>query len=115
LVDWDKDSYTERVLFLLPCPCVLQSILVDLYQTSSLLPSIGRELPILASANLRLPYSLLFGEHINHIQVLSFLHFPYSSRANSPLSVWPMSDNITAFVLGLESACEEEHAIFDPG
>jgi hypothetical protein len=77
----------------------LQSTLVHLYQTSSLLPS---HLPIVASASLiRLLYLLLYSEHINHIQVLWFLPFPYSSRAQSPLSVWPMSNNITAFVLGL--------------
>jgi hypothetical protein len=40
-------------------------------------------------------------EHINHIQVLGFLPFPYSSRARSSLSVWPMSNNIGVFVLGL--------------
>jgi hypothetical protein len=43
-----------------------------------------------ASASLRLLYSLLYSKHINHIQVLGFLPFPYSSRAHSPLSVWPM-------------------------
>jgi hypothetical protein len=69
--------------------------LVHLYLTSSLLPS---HLHIVASASLRLLYSLLYREHINHIQVLHFLPFPNFS---SPLSVWPMSNNITAFVLGL--------------
>jgi hypothetical protein len=36
-------------------------------------------------------------------QILSsfgFPNFPYSSCKHSPLSVWPMSNNITAFVLG---------------
>jgi hypothetical protein len=50
--------------------------------------------------------------HTNHIQVLGFLSFPYSSHACSPLSVSLMSNNITAFVLGLQSAYEEEHVIF---
>jgi hypothetical protein len=94
---WDKDSYIERFLVLLPCTCVLQPTLVHFYQTSSLL--LG-PLPIVAFANLRLLY-LLSREHINHIQVLGFLPFPYSSHAHSPLSVWPMYNNITAFVLGL--------------
>jgi hypothetical protein len=37
LLVWDKDSYTERFLALLPCTCVLQPEFVCLYQTSSLL------------------------------------------------------------------------------
>jgi hypothetical protein len=98
LLVWDKDSYTERFLVLFPCTCVLQPTLVHLYQTSSLLPS---PLPIVASASLRLLYSLLYSEHINHTQVLGFFPFPYSSCGHSPLSVWPMSNNISAFVLDL--------------
>jgi hypothetical protein len=98
LLVWDKDSYTERFLSLLPCTCVLQPTLVHLCQTSSLLPG---PVPIVASASLRFLYSLLYSEHINHIQVLGFLPFPYSSCAHSPLSMCPMSSNITAFVLGL--------------
>jgi hypothetical protein len=58
---WYKDSYTERFLVLLPCTSVLQPTLVHFYQTSSLLPG---PLPIVASANLRLLYSLLYsGAH----------------------------------------------------
>jgi hypothetical protein len=83
---------------LFPCICVLQPTLIHLYLTSSLLPSL---LPIVASAILRLLYSLLYSEHINHIQVFGFLPFLYSSHAWSPLTVWPVSNNITAFVLGL--------------
>jgi hypothetical protein len=81
---WDKDSYTERFLALVPCTCVLQTILVHLCQTSSLLPGL---LSIVASASLRLLYSLLYSEHINHIQDLGFLPFPYSSRAWSSLII----------------------------
>jgi hypothetical protein len=54
-----------------------------------------------ASANLRLLYSFLNRDQINHIQVLGFVSFPYFSCVCSPLSVWPKSNNITAFVLGL--------------
>jgi hypothetical protein len=61
---------------LLPCTCVLQPTLVHRYQSSSLLPG---HLPIAASASLRLLYLLLYREHINHIQILGFLPFPYSS------------------------------------
>jgi hypothetical protein len=71
--------------------------LVHLFQTSSLLPGC---FPIVASASLRLLYSLLNSGHIKHFLVLGFLSFPYSSLPCSPLNVWPMS-NITAFVLGL--------------
>jgi hypothetical protein len=98
LLLWDKDSYTERSLALLLYTCILQPTLVHLCQTSSLLP---RPLPIVASASLRLLYSLHYSGHISHIQVLGFRPFPYSSCAHSPLSVWPMFNNITAFILGL--------------
>jgi hypothetical protein len=98
LLVWDKGNSTERFLVLLPCTCVSQSMLVRLYQISSLLPG---PLPIVISANLRLLYSLLNREHINHIKVLGILSYPYFSCMHSPLSVWPMSNNITAFVLGL--------------
>jgi hypothetical protein len=94
----DKDSHTERFLALRLYTCVLKPTLVHLCQTSSLLPS---HLQIVASAGLRLVYSLLYSEHINHIQVLGCLSFPYFSCACSPLSVWPVSNDITAFVLGL--------------
>jgi hypothetical protein len=73
---------------LLPCTCVLKHTLVHLCQTSSLLPS---PLPIVASASLRLLYLLLYSEHINHIQVLAFLPFPYSShvrKLKGPLTEW---------------------------
>jgi hypothetical protein len=90
----NKDIYTERFLVLLPCICVLQPILVHLYQTSSLLPS---PFLIVASATLRFLYSLLYNEHINHIQVLSFLLIRYSSCARSPFSVWTISNNISVF------------------
>jgi hypothetical protein len=84
LLVWDKDSYTERFLVLLPCTCVLQDTWVCFYQTSSVLPG---PIPIVASDNLRLLYSLHNREHINHIQVLGFLSFPYFSCVCSTLSV----------------------------
>jgi hypothetical protein len=69
---------------------------------------------LLASASLRLLYSLLYSVHNNHIQVLAFLPFLYSSRVWSPLSVWPMSNNVTAFALGVYSAYEGARGIFWP-
>jgi hypothetical protein len=68
------------------------------YQTSSLFSG---NLPIVASASLRLLDLFLYSKYINNIQVLSFFPFPYFSHARSPLSVWPISNNISAFVLGL--------------
>jgi hypothetical protein len=68
---------------LFPCTCVLKPILVHLHQTSSLLPS---PLPIVATASLRLLYSLQYSQHTNYIQVLGFLPFPYSSCVHSPLT-----------------------------
>jgi hypothetical protein len=73
LLSWNKASYTERFLALLPCTCILQPTLAHLCQTSSLLPG---PLPIVASSSLRWLYSLLYSEHINHIQVLGFLPSP---------------------------------------
>jgi hypothetical protein len=53
--------------------------LVHLYLTSSLLPG---PLPTVASASLRLLYSLLYSGYINHIKVLGFLHFPIPPVCN---------------------------------
>jgi hypothetical protein len=50
-----------------------------------------------ASASLRLCYSLLYLEHINHIQVLGFLPFPYISCACSHLSVYFRMQYMCAF------------------
>jgi hypothetical protein len=76
---------------LLPRTCVLQSRLVHLYQTSSLLPS---PLPIVASAILRWLYSLLCSEHINHIQVLGFLPFLIP-----PMHVLPLACDLCPIIL----------------
>jgi hypothetical protein len=73
LLAWDKYSYTERFLALLPCTCALQPKLVHLYQTSSLLPSPH---PLVASVSLRLLYLLLCSGDIKDFQVLGFLPFP---------------------------------------
>jgi hypothetical protein len=73
LLVWDKDSYKERFLTLLPSKSVLQPKLIHLYLTSSLLPG---HLPIVTSDILRLLYWLLNSGHIKHFQVLGFLLFP---------------------------------------
>jgi hypothetical protein len=61
LLVWDKDSYTERFLVLLPCTCVLEPTLFNLYQTSSLL--LGHLL-IVASVSLR--FARLQWAHQSH-------------------------------------------------
>jgi hypothetical protein len=89
----------QSYLALLSCTCVLQPTLVHLYQTSLLFLDPHS---IVAFASLRLLYSILYySEHMNYIYILGFLPFTYSPCACSPLSVWPMSNNIAAFVLGL--------------
>jgi hypothetical protein len=65
---------------------------------------------MVALDSLRLLYSFLYHEHINLIQVFGFLLLSYPSLS-LPL-VWRMSHNIAAFVLGLQSAYEGEHAAF---
>jgi hypothetical protein len=105
----DKDSYTGRFLVLLTSICVLQHKLVHICQTSSPVPN---PLPIVASARLRLLYSLLYSDHINHIQGFGFFPFPHPSLVQSTLSMRSVSNNITTFVLGLKSMYEREHMIF---
>jgi hypothetical protein len=83
---------------LLPCTCVLQPTLAHLYQTSSLLPG---PLLTVASASLRLLYSLLYSKHINHIQVLGFLSFPYSSHDHLSL----VCDPCPTIILHLFRVC----------
>jgi hypothetical protein len=67
---WDKDSYIERFLALLPCKSVLQPKLIHLYMTSSLLPG---HLPILTSVTLWLTVLAPLQWDIIHFQVLDFL------------------------------------------
>jgi hypothetical protein len=108
LLVWDKDSYTERFLALLPCTCVLSPELVHLYQTSWLLPGHHH------SGLCKFKITILAPVQWAH-QTLSsfgFPTFPDSSCMCSPLSVWPKSNNITVFVLDLRSTYEGEHTIF---
>jgi hypothetical protein len=109
LLVWDKDSYTGRFWAWFPCTFVLHPTLVHSLPDHSLLPG---PLPILASASLRLLYLLLYRQHINHICGFCFLSFSCTSCACSPLSVRPMSNNITAFVLDIKSTYEGECVIF---
>jgi hypothetical protein len=88
LLLWDKDSCTEGFLTLLPCTCVLEATVIHLYQTSSLISS---TFPIVVFASLRLLYSFLYSEHINHIQVFGFLPFPIPPICILPLVCDPCS------------------------
>jgi hypothetical protein len=98
LLVWDKDSYTERFWHFFHA---LVNCNPHWFISARLLCYFLVSFLIVASASLRLPYLLLYSEHINHIQVVGFLPFIYSSCVCSPFRVWPMSNNITAFVLGL--------------
>jgi hypothetical protein len=70
LLVWDKDSYSERFLALLPCTCVLQPKLIHLCLTSSLLPS---HLPILTSVSFKITILV----HLQWTcQTLSSFEFP---------------------------------------
>jgi hypothetical protein len=55
--------------------------------SSSPLHSPPSPLPIVALASLRFLYSFLHSEHINHIQVFSFLPLPLPSHEGPPLNV----------------------------
>jgi hypothetical protein len=57
LLVWNKDSYIERFLALLPCTSALQPKLIHFYLTSSLLPG---QLPIVTSVILWLLYIMWF-------------------------------------------------------
>jgi hypothetical protein len=93
LIICEKDSYKERFLALLQCTYFLQTTFV--ISTRPLFYFLV-PLPIVAFARLRLLYSLLYSEHINHISSLGFFPFPYPSHVHSYLTVWPISNNITA-------------------
>jgi hypothetical protein len=85
LLAWAKDSYTERLLALLPCTCVLQPELVHLYMTSSLPPS---HLPVVACRFKITIFTLLQWAH-QTLSSFGFLLFPYSSFMCLPLNMWP--------------------------
>jgi hypothetical protein len=109
LLAWDKDSYTKRFLALLPCTCCITtqigSPLPDLFTTSQ-----SRSHSGLCQFKITLFTPLQWA--CQTLSTFGFPTFPYSSCTHSPLSVWPMSNNIIAFVLGLKSTNEGEYMIF---
>jgi hypothetical protein len=66
---------------------------------------------MVAPDSLKFLYSFLYCEHIKLIQIFGFLPLPIPLLHSLSL-VWPVSHNIAAFVLGLESAYEGEHEAF---
>jgi hypothetical protein len=106
---WDKDSYTERFLALLPCTSVLQFKLIISTRPLHYFP-------------VTFPYWPLFVLRLTILDPLQWAHetlssfgfptFPYSSCMCPSLSMWPMINNITEFVLDLKFAYEGEHTIF---
>jgi hypothetical protein len=82
---WDKYSYSEKFLALLPCTCYCKP---RWFFSTRPLHYFQDPFPIVSSVNLRLLYSLPNREHINYIEVLGFLFFPYFSCVCSHFSVW---------------------------
>jgi hypothetical protein len=93
-----------------PCICVLLLQWILLFQSSSLLPS---PLPMVALAILNFRIHSCTVSTSTSFKFL--VSFPYPIPPMCSLSlVWPVSHNITAFVLGLHSIYEGEHAAFWP-
>jgi hypothetical protein len=109
LLVWDKDKlYREIPIIASIKMCIATHIgwsLPDLFTTSWFSSHSG-----LCQFKITV-FAPLQWAHQPHSS-FSFLPFPYSFCVHSPLSVWPMSNNITAFVLGLKSTYEGEHRIF---
>jgi hypothetical protein len=97
LLVWDKDSYTEIPSIASMHRCITTRI--------------GSSLPDLFTTSLSFSHSGLCQFKITILAPLGWAHqtlssfrfptLPYSSCMHSSLNVWPMSNNITTFVLGL--------------
>jgi hypothetical protein len=109
LLLWDKHSCIERFLALLPCTSVLQSKLIHLYLTFSLLPRSPSHIG-LCHFKVSVLAPLQWGHQT--LSSFGFPTYPYSSRMCSPLSVWPKFNHIVAFALDLKSTYEGEHMVF---
>jgi hypothetical protein len=97
LLVWDKDSYTERFLVLLPCTCVLKPTLIHLYQTPSRLPC---PLPIIGLCQFKITLSAHQGAH-QPLSSFGFPTFPYSSCVCSPLVCGPCPIILLQFFLSI--------------
>jgi hypothetical protein len=97
LLVWDKDSYMEIPSIASMHMCIttwIGSSLPDLFTTSQSPSHSGLcQFKITLFAPLQWAHQTLSS--------FGFLTFPFSSCMHSHLSVWPMSNKISAFVLGL--------------
>jgi hypothetical protein len=101
-------SYTGSFLVTFSCIYVLQPKLVHLLYFSYFYLML---LLVVFSTDLKILYSFLYEEYINHIHLLKFL------LLLSPFRVWPSLSmtsyhNIAAFVLRLYSTVERKHVAF---
>jgi hypothetical protein len=105
---WDMDSYAEIPSVASMHKCIttqIDSSLPDLFTTSQSPSHIDLcHFKVTVFTPLQWVHQTLSS--------FGFSTFTYSSCIHSPLSMWPMSSNITAFVLDLKSAYEGEHTIF---
>jgi hypothetical protein len=64
------------------------------------------------STGLKILYSFLYREYINHIHLLNFFLLASLSLIFALPLVWLVFHNISAFVLGLYSTYERKHVAF---
>jgi hypothetical protein len=68
-------------------------------------------LPMVILTGLKILYSFLYREYINHAHLLTSLFYPPPLVCDFPLT-WPIFYNIAVFLLGLYSTCERKHVTF---
>jgi hypothetical protein len=91
LLVWDKKQLYREISRAVSTHMFINTHIGSFLWDLFLLPGL---LPIVASDSLRLFCLILYSKHINHIQGLGFLSFPFSSSVHFPLSMWPMSNNV---------------------
>jgi hypothetical protein len=112
---WREDISNNKKDVYYTCTCVLHMHMCITSQTDSSLPDLFTTSQSPSHSDLcSFKVTLLTPLQWAHQTILSFrfLTSPYFSCMCSPLRVWPKSNNITAFVLGLNSSYEGEHMIF---
>jgi hypothetical protein len=103
LLVWHKDSYTERI------PSIASMHMCITYRIASSLPDLFTTSWAPFHSDFCLFKVTILAPLQWTDQTLSnfgFPTFPYSSCMHYPLNAWPMSINITAFVLRLKSTYE---------
>jgi hypothetical protein len=108
LLVWDKDSYKRipNIASMHMCITIcIGSSLPDLFTISQSPSHSGLcQFKITLSAPLQWAHQTLSS--------FEYPTFPYSSWIHSPLNLWPISNNITAFVWGIKTTYEGEHMSF---